>query len=69
MIQICIYIQYIHGKKVAFCELLLSLPTWKCGLKFQVVHTGAVGSVTSYVEVWIEMMAWSIHLCSSSVTA
>ena len=41
MIQICIYIQYIHGNKIAFCELLQSLPAWKCGLK-SLTSTGHV---------------------------
>ena len=40
-----------------FCALLRSPPTRRCGLKFPTsVCFGSVVRVTSYAEVWIEIL-------------
>ena len=50
--------------------LALSLPLWKCGLKFKpLVATKLQYPVTSLVEVWIEIDSAGSLLDSSVVTS
>ena len=53
--------------RIDFCEILLSLPSRKCGLKYISYLTVFNGNyVTSLAEVWIEILFWnsSYSLCN-----
>ena len=59
----------LNKKLENYWLILLSLPSWECGLKFgKEVHYTIADTVTPFVGVWIEIDLWESSVSPMQVT-